>query len=404
MPDYRYKAVDTTGRVVRGTTIALDEAQVEKELMGSGLYLIHCKALTKRALTQMMQRGVKPRTLVEFYHRFSQTLEVGLPVLSALDENARYLPSTTMRKISREMKAAIEGGRTLYEAMQRYPRYFEKLDLALIRIGEQTGGMAKSLKNLAAFLEWKEDIRSTIRKASIYPSFVVLAISGVIAVWIGYVLPQMVSVLSEMDVAIPTVTKTVLHISLFVKAQWIWLLVAAMVPAGLIFSLYKTPRGALLIHKWILKIPLLGTIMQNVAMARLCHNFATMLSSGISIQYIFETLSTNALGNRYLEDRLKRAFKAIEGGDSIAGGFETAGGFPTLLLGAIRNGEETGTLDDTFQRLGDYFDGEVKRTVQSMVSAIEPLTLVALGGVFGLIVLSVLLPLYDVMAGLGNAY
>jgi len=404
MPDYRYKAVDTTGRVVRGTTIALDEAQVEKELLGSGLYLIHCKALTKRALTQMMQRGVKPRTLVEFYHRFSQTLEVGLPVLSALDENARYLPSTTMRKISREMKAAIEGGRTLYEAMQRYPRYFEKLDLALIRIGEQTGGMAKSLKNLAAFLEWKEDIRSTIRKAAIYPSFVVLAITGVIAVWIGYVLPQMVSVLSEMDVAIPTVTKTVLHISLFVKAQWIWLVVAAMIPAGLIFAFYKTPRGALRIHQWILKIPLLGTIIQNVAMARLCHNFATMLSSGISIQYIFETLSTNALGNRYLEGRLKRAFRAIEGGDSIAGGFETAGGFPTLLLGAIRNGEETGTLDDTFQRLGDYFDGEVKRTVQSMVSAIEPLTLVALGGVFGLIVLSVLLPLYDVMAGLGNAY
>ena len=404
MPEYRYKAVDTTGRVARGTTIALDEAQLERELMGSGLYLIHCKALTESALTQMMQRGVKPRTLVEFYHRFSQTLEVGLPVLSALDENARYLPSTTMRKISREMKAAIEGGRTLYEAMQRYPRYFEKLDLALIRIGEQTGGMANSLKNLAAFLEWKEDIRSTVRRAAIYPSFVVLAITGVIAVWIGYVLPQMVSVLSEMDVAIPTVTKTVLHISLFIKAQWIWLIAATMVPAGLLFGFYKTPRGALLIHQWILKIPLLGTIIQNVAMARLCHNFATMLSSGISIQYIFETLSKNALGNRYLEDRLKRAFRAIEGGDSIAGGFETAGGFPTLLLGAIRNGEETGTLDDTFQRLGDYFDGEVKRTVQSMVSAIEPLTLVALGGVFGLIVLSVLLPLYDVMAGLGNAY
>lgn len=404
MPEYRYKAVDTTGRVARGTTIALDEAQLERELMGSGLYLIHCKALTESALTQMMQRGVKPRTLVEFYHRFSQTLEVGLPVLSALDENARYLPSTTMRKISREMKAAIEGGRTLYEAMQRYPRYFEKLDLALIRIGEQTGGMANSLKNLAAFLEWKEDIRSTVRRAAIYPSFVVLAITGVIAVWIGYVLPQMVSVLSEMDVAIPTVTKTVLHLSLFVKAQWIWLIAATMVPVGLLFGFYKTPRGALLIHQWILKIPLLGTIIQNVAMARLCHNFATMLSSGISIQYIFETLSTNALGNRYLEDRLKRAFRAIEGGDSIAGGFETAGGFPTLLLGAIRNGEETGTLDDTFQRLGDYFDGEVKRTVQSMVSAIEPLTLVALGGVFGLIVLSVLLPLYDVMAGLGNAY
>lgn len=404
MPNYRYKAVDTTGRVVKGTTIALDEAQVEKNLTGAGLDLIHCTALRESAGTRILQRGIKPRTLVEFYHRFSQTLEVGLPVLSALDENARYLPSPTMRKISGEMKAAIEGGRTLYEAMQRYPRYFQKLDLALIRIGEQTGGMAKSLKNLAAFLEWKEDIRSTIRKAAIYPTFVVLAIICVIAVWIGYVLPQMVSVLSEMEVTIPAVTAIVLRISQFVKAQWIWLCVAAVVPVGILWGGLKTRRGALRIHEWVLKIPLLGTIVQNVAMARLCHNFATMLTSGISIQYIFETLSTNALGNRYLEDRLKRAFRAIEGGDSIAGGFETAGGFPSLLLGAIRNGEETGTLDDTFQRLGDYFDGEVKRTVQSMVSAIEPLTLVALGGVFGLIVLSVLLPLYDVMAGLGNAY
>jgi type II secretory pathway component PulF len=404
MPNYRYKAVDSTGRVVKGTTIALDEAQVEKNLIGAGLDLIHCTALRQNAGTRILQRGIKPRTLVEFYHRFSQTLEVGLPVLSALDENARYLPSPTMRKISGEMKAAIEGGRTLYEAMQRYPRYFQKLDLALIRIGEQTGGMAKSLKNLAAFLEWKEDIRSTIRKAAIYPTFVVLAIVCVIAVWIGYVLPQMVSVLSEMEVTIPAVTAIVLRISQFVKAQWIWLCVAAVVPVGILLGGLKTRRGALLIHEWVLKIPLVGTIVQNVAMARLCHNFATMLASGISIQYIFETLSTNALGNRYLEDRLRRAFRAIEGGDSIAGGFETAGGFPSLLLGAIRNGEETGTLDDTFQRLGDYFDGEVKRTVQSMVSAIEPLTLVALGGVFGLIVLSVLLPLYDVMAGLGNAY
>ena len=404
MPDYRYKAVDVNGRVFKGITTALDEAQVEEDLLGAGRYLVHCKALSERALPQFIQRSVKPRTLVEFYHRFSQTLDVGLPVLAALDENARYLPSAAMRKISREIKVAIEGGRTLYEAMRRYPRVFQKLDLALIHIGEQTGGMAKSLKNLAIYLEWKEDLRSTVRRAMIYPSFVVLAILGVIGVWIGYVLPQMVSVLNEMAVSIPAATTTVLHASQFAKAHWLAVIVAMMLPPGVIFGIQKSRRGALLIHRWILKIPLLGTIIQNVAMTRLCHNFATMLASGVSIQYIFEILSTNALGNRYLEDRMKRAFRAIEGGESIAGGFETAGGFPSLLLGAIRNGEETGTLDDTCHRLGDYFDGEVKRAVQSLTSAIEPLTLVALGGVFGLIVLSVLLPLYDVMAGMGNAY
>jgi type II secretory pathway component PulF len=404
MPNYRYKAVDETGRVFKGTAVAMDAAGLEQELAGRGLTLIHCKALAENRLAQLIRRGVKPRTLVEFYHRFSQTLEVGLPVLSALEENARYLPSTTMRRISREIKVAIEGGRSLYEAMQRYPRYFQKLDLALIRIGEQTGGMAQSLKNLAAFLEWKEDIRATLRKAAIYPSFVILAITGVIGVWIGYVLPQMVSVLSEMEVTIPSVTMAVLHVSQFAAAHGWWLAALALVPPLAVLGTLKTRRVALWVHRALLKIPLLGTIIQNVAMARLCHNFATMLASGISIQAIFETLSSHALGNRYLEDRLKRAFRAIESGETITGGFEIAGGFPSLLLGAIRNGEETGTLDETFHRLGDYFDGEVKRAVQSMVSAVEPLTLVALGGVFGLIVLSVLLPLYDVMAGMGNAY
>ena len=404
MPNYRYKAVDETGRVVRGTAVALDDVHLERQLLQAGYYLVRFRVLAESRLARLTRRGVKPRTLVEFYHRFSQTLEVGLPVLSALEENGRFLPSAPMRRVSREIKAAIEGGRTLYEAMRRYPRYFQKLDLALIRIGEQTGGMAESLKNLAAFLEWKEDIRATLRKAAIYPSFVILSILGVIGVWIGYVLPQMVGVLSEMDVTIPSVTLSVLNVSRFVKTHWVWLAALAALPAALCLAALKTRRGGLLLHRWLLELPLVGTIARNVAMARLCHNFATMLSSGISIQTIFETLSSHALGNRYLEDRLQRAFREIESGAAITAGFETAGGFPSLLLGAVRNGEETGTLDVAFRRMGAYFDGEVKRAVQALVSAVEPLTLVALGGVFGLIVLSVLLPLYDVMAGMGGAY
>ena len=404
MPNYRYKAVDETGRVVRGTAVALDDVHLERQLLQAGYYLVRFRVLAESRLARLTRRGVKPRTLVEFYHRFSQTLEVGLPVLSALEENGRFLPSAPMRRVSREIKAAIEGGRTLYEAMRRYPRYFQKLDLALIRIGEQTGGMAESLKNLAAFLEWKEDIRATLRKAAIYPSFVILSILGVIGVWIGYVLPQMVGVLSEMDVTIPSVTLSVLNVSRFVKTHWVWLAALAALPAALCLAALKTRRGGLLLHRWLLELPLVGTIARNVAMARLCHNFATMMSSGISIQTIFETLSSHALGNRYLEDRLQRAFREIESGAAITAGFETAGGFPSLLLGAVRNGEETGTLDVAFRRMGAYFDGEVKRAVQALVSAVEPLTLVALGGVFGLIVLSVLLPLYDVMAGMGGAY
>jgi type IV pilus assembly protein PilC len=134
------------------------------------------------------------------------------------------------------------------------------------------------------------------------------------------------------------------------------------------------------------------------------HNFATMYSSGMNIHDIFDVLTDNVLGNRYLEECLADAFNEIQGGQSISAAFEATGSFPPFLLGAIRNGELTGTIDDAFNRLGDYYDVEVKRTVEAMINAIEPMTIILLGGVFGLIALSIMLPLYDVVGQVGQAY
>jgi type IV pilus assembly protein PilC len=129
-----------------------------------------------------------------------------------------------------------------------------------------------------------------------------------------------------------------------------------------------------------------------------------MHEAGMNIKGIFDILQDNALGNRYLEDKLKLAYGLIQQGKPIAESFESAGGFPSLLLGAIKNGEKTGTLSSSFNRLGDYYDREVKRSVQVMVNSFEPLTIVILGGVFGLIILSIMLPLYDVIGQIAKAY
>jgi type IV pilus assembly protein PilC len=288
--------------------------------------------------------------------------------------------------------------------MAIYPKIFKKLDLAIIKMGEQTGVLPKCLKKMATYLEWKEDLRAQIHKAIIYPAFIMVAITAVIGVWIGYVLPKMVSVLSDLDVTIPRITALLLSVSEFAKTYWFWFTGAALGMLIILFALYKTNRGILLFHQYLLKIPLFGEVIYNSALSRLCHNFTTMLSAGMAIQQIFTTLADHALGNRYLEKRLEHAYREIESGESIASAFDTAGGFPSLLIGAIRNGEETGTLEDVFKRPGNYFDGEVKRTVQALVSAIEPITILALGSVFGLILLSILLPLYDVMGDIGKTY
>jgi type IV pilus assembly protein PilC len=398
MPKFVYQAIDSAGRLLKGSAIAASESELEGKLLDKDLTLVSSQLHTDGFMGKsILGERIRQRDIIEFYHRLYQTLELGLPMLAALEENAVGLPSRPMRRIVDEIRIAIENGNTFTTAMSKFPKAFGKLDLAIIRMGEETGVLPKCLKDLSAFLEWKEEIRSTVKRAAIYPSFVIIVIVAVIGVWVGYVLPQLAGLLVQMGVELPTMTRFILNLSNFFRNWWAVITTAMVLSAIAVYVLQRTEKGGVLFHRHLLNLPVVGGVISNIAMARLSHNFATMYQAGMSINGIFEILSANVLGNRYLEMLLKKAFDAVQRGDAISDGFDRAGGFPPLLLGAIRNGETTGTLDVCFERLGSYYDREAKRTVQTMIAAIEPMSIIMLGGVFGLIVLSILLPLYDVI-------
>jgi type IV pilus assembly protein PilC len=398
MPKFGYQAIDNAGRLVKGSAIAASEKELEVKLLDKELTLVASRLNTDGVFSKsFLGDRVRKRDIIEFYHRLYQTLELGLPMLSALEENAVGLPSRPMRRIVDEIRIAIENGNTFTAAMSRFPKVFGKLDLAIIRMGEETGVLPKCLKDLSAFLEWKEEIRSTVRRAAIYPSFVIIVIVAVIGVWVGYVLPQLAGLLVQMGVELPVMTRFILDLSHFFRNWWAAITIALVLSGITLYMLQRTEKGGVLFHRQILNLPVIGGVISNIAMARLSHNFATMYQAGMSINGIFEILSANVLGNRYLEMLLKKAFDAVQRGDAISDGFDRAGGFPPLLLGAVRNGETTGTLDVCFERLGNYYDREAKRTVQTMIATIEPISIITLGGIFGFIVLSILLPLYDVI-------
>lgn len=406
MARLQYQAIDQGGKVCRGTAAAFHEKDLEDRLRERGLTLISSRPIREGGGTIRLSGGgkIKPRMLVEFYRRFAQTIDMGLPILTGLEENAKVIPSKTLKRVIEDVKAALEDGSTLFDAMGQFPKVFEKLDLGIIRMGEQSGVLPQCLNDLADFLEWKENLRGTIKRATIYPCFVLLAISGVIGVWVGYVLPQVGSLLQELGVELPRITKMILATSHFFQAYWAWLIfgVCAVLASG--YLIQKTKRGKKLFDRYLLRVPVIGGLAGNIAYARLSRNFATMHRAGMTIPKVFSVLSDNVLGNRYLEAQVALAFRELQMGQSLAESFERAGGFPPLLVGGIRHGEVTGSLEESFNRMGAYYDGEVSRSVEVLINAFEPAIMLLLGGVFGVIILSIMLPLYDVLGSLGQAY
>ena len=397
MPKFAYKAIGNAGRLVKGNAVDIDIASLEAGLVKKGLTLVAAKPVRESALGRLtLSNDIKPRMIIELYFRISQTLDLGLPIIDALKENIKIVGSRYLKRVLEEIQLLIQNGNTLAESMARFGKVFPKLDLALVRLGEQTGVLPQCLKDLAEFLEWKEDIRSTIKRAAIYPVIILLCIGLALGIWVGYVLPQMEILLKSMGVPLPQITLVVLDTSRFLQEWWLVILSVIFLLAAGLYAYQKTPSGCIAFHRNILKLPLVGMVIHNIAIARLSHNFATMYRAGMSINHIFEVLTDNVLGNRYLEEKLKTAHTEIQRGESIGDAFDKAGGFSELLIGAIRNGETTGTLDASFERLGTFYDIEVKRAVDTMVNAMGPLAIVLLGCIFGVILISILLPLYDI--------
>ncbi len=404
MNSYRYQAVDPAGRIVKGSIPAAAESDLESELERRGLILL--SASLHRGLFGFRNLARRPRSrlLIEFYHRLAQAVEIGIPIVTSLDEIGRSLPSPRLKEIVGELQSALEKGNSLQEALSRYPEIFQPLDVAMVGMGEKTGRLPQCLKDLADYHEWRDGLQAVFTKALLYPAFILAVISAVIGVWIGYVLPQMAAVLQELGVVLPEVTMRLIAFSEFVRRYWPVLLGAAFAASGMGLGFRKTGSGRMATDRWLLRFPVIGPIAYRVCLSRLCRNFATMLEAGMNLNIIFSTIARNTLGNRHLEERLQEVQREVERGESLSEAFERIGAFPSLLIGALRSGESTGTIDIAFRRMGEYYNREVERGVQVLLGFIEPAAIVCLGGIFGLIVLSIFLPLYDVLGRVGSSY
>jgi type IV pilus assembly protein PilC len=400
VPSFDYKAVDKTGRTVRGGLEAVNEADLELRLRRMGLDLITCRSVDRRVSRFSRGGRVTRQDLINFCFDIEQMSRSGIPMLDGLRDLRSSIESPRFREVLTVMIEDMEGGKVLSQCMAAHPDIFDKVFVSLVAAGEQTGRLTEVFQSLAESLKWQDELASQTKRLLIYPSMVLLVVTGVVFFLLIYLVPQVTTLLKTMGLELPFQTKMLIGASNIVVAWWPLMIglpmVAAIVGA---LAVSRSTRVQYLWDRMKLRLPVVGAILQKIILARFATFFALMYESGITVLEAMRT-SEDIVGNRVIADGLQRAGQQVSAGASLTECFHNLGIFPPLVIRMLRVGENTGALDVALRNVNYFYTRDVRESVDKALKLLEPALTLGLGLVLAFIMWSVLSPVYDVLGKL----
>lgn len=394
MASFNYKAIDKLGRSAIGQMDALNEVDLEIRLERMGLDLITYR-VTKKSSSLFNSNKVSNQDLVMFCFQIEQLASAGVPLLECLNDLRESNPNLYFQKVLGAISAEVEGGKLLSQALAEHPNVFSDVFVSLVNAGEQTGQLPVVFKNLFETIRWQDELMSQTKKLIAYPAFVAVVVLGAVSFLMSYLVPQMVTFLTNMGQELPWNTKLLIIISDIFVNYW-WLLIGLPILLVIAFAAYvkSSPAARYRFDMLKLNFPITGTILHKIIMARFARYFALMYQTGIPILDAIK-ICENIVGNRVVASALSRAHAQINAGDSMSESFQNAGLFPPLVVRMIRVGESTGALDKSLLNISYFYDRDVNDAMQNMLKMIEPALTVLLGAILAFIMFSVLGPVYD---------
>ena len=400
MPSFDYKAVDKTGRTVRGGLEAVNEADLELRLRRMGLDLITCRSVDRR--TSRFARGgrVTRQDLINFCFDIEQMTRSGIPMLDGLRDLRTSIDSPRFREVLTVMIEDMEGGKVLSQCMASHPEIFDKVFVSLVAAGEATGRLTEVFQSLAESLKWQDELASQTKRLLIYPSMVMVVVTGVVLFLLIYLVPQITTLLKTMGLELPFQTRMLIGASNLVL-DW-WPLIFGLPIVAAIVATVALSRSTRIQYVWDrakLRLPVVGAILQKIILARFATFFALMYESGITVLEAMRT-SEDIVGNRVIADGLQRAGQQVSAGASLTECFHNLGIFPPLVIRMLRVGENTGALDVALRNVNYFYTRDVRESVDKALKLLEPTMTLGLGLVLAFIMWSVLSPVYDVLGKL----
>jgi len=396
MPVFLYKAKDSENKDIRGTVEAQDRKQALTILKEKHYFPYFIKEQSEGLFASLYKRFFKRTSLAAiatFTRQLSTMINAGLPLTEALT----ILKSQEESQLTLAVTAIlrdVQGGSSLADALEKQPKIFSPVYVALVRAGESAGVLDNILARLADNLEMQREFQSKIKGALLYPIIIIIGMGGVMFMMMVFVIPKLTSLYTEFNAELPQATQILISLSKFMVSFW-WLLIFLLIGLAYLYKMINADReGRRRIDEVKFKIPIFGRLQNQIVLAELTRTLGLLVGAGISIVEALE-ISSKTANNLIIEEGVLAARQQVEKGFPLSSALSENRFFPQILSQMLSVGEETGKVDEVLLKVSHYFQSESEESLKGLTTAIEPLIMILLGVGVGFLVIAIILPIYN---------
>ncbi len=399
MQKFVYLGINREGKRVRGDLIATNLPDAERQLAQMGVELLSLRTHEDK-FSFLKRKRVSNKDIITMTFQIEQLLRSGVPLLDILNDMQASFPAGYFRDVLAGLYDSMLNGATFAEALSRYPDEFNEVYISLVAIGEKTGQLELILHDLGLNMRWQDELESKAKKIMVYPSIVFSVVMLVITFLMMFLVPELVKFIESMGQELGFLTLSLIAVSNYFVHYWHITAVSAIgLFIGFKLLMYRSDVFRKRVHQWQLEMPLVGSILFKLKIARMTSTMAIMYAAGVSLQQII-SMAGKVVGNDYLFDHLKEVERLILDGNSIANSFTSVNIFPPLILKLIKVGETTGRMDEALRNISYFYDREAKELIEKVEPAIEPIITLILAVLVAWVMMATLGPVYDIMGNI----
>ncbi len=403
MPSYTYLVIDKNGKEKKGAMEAVDEEKVMTALRAEGNIPISISPqnILNKDININIGNPVKPRDLSVFCRQFVSILSAGVSIITALEMLSEQTENKVLSKSIKEVQIAVEKGEALADAMRTEAKTFPPILIQMVEAGEASGSLEVAFSRMAVHFEKDSKLKALMKKAMIYPAVIGAVAIAVVFIMLIVVIPSFMEMFTDMDMELPFVTKMVVQTSDFVKVRWYLIVLFGATLIAFVQIYKKSESGKKMFGQWGLRMPIFGKLTTKSISSRYARTLSTLLAAGLPMM---EALSITAgtMDNIIAKQVLLDAKEEVAKGRSLSSCIQSSAVFPPVVGHMTKIGEETGNIENMLEKVADYYDEEVEIATESIMALIEPLIIVILALVVGVLIMAIMQPMMSMYSGLDN--